>query len=146
MISQNSREFFDPSTKVVGNAAIAPPGEPLERLIQLHFPGLLAKVFPLPRNSCFRVVFVEIRAPHNAPLVLGPPSGTDANQVIHSGTEGRRFPINDGEGLVVISKTQHDVLRKVLSVDNRPRKRSEPFQTAGIVIERRRDQPTISRL
>src|SRR5690349_3912605 len=134
MIPQDSRQFFDPSAKIVGNATIAPPGEPIEGLIQLHVPGFFAKTFPVTGDSRPLVVFVEIRAPHNLTLVCSPPSGADANQVVCSGTKGSRLPINDGEGLVVISRTQHDVLSKILSVYDRPRKRSEPVQTIDIVM------------
>ncbi len=47
-LSCNSFQFRDPFSKIVRNAPIAPPGEPLESLIQFQFHKLFTKILPIP--------------------------------------------------------------------------------------------------
>ena len=47
-LSCNSFQFRDPFSKIVRNAPIAPPGEPLKSLVQFQLHKLFTKILPIP--------------------------------------------------------------------------------------------------
>src|SRR5207244_2180330 len=113
----HSCQFLDPLPKIMRNASIAPPSHPFQGLVDFHLPELCAELLPTQSEGGSSLVFLKISAPHEKPLLFGPLSKRNADQIKTTGAQSRCLPINDGERPIAASSAHHNVFSKKLAVD-----------------------------
>ena len=114
---------------------VAPPGQPLQGLVEGHVGELPAEILPAHALPGLGLVLLEVRCPHGAPLLPGPFARSEAHEIEGARTQRRRFPVDHDDSPGRAAASQHDVLTEELPVDHGPRQRVEPVDAFGIAVE-----------
>ena len=119
---------------------VAPPGQPLQGLVEGHVGELPAEILPAHALPGLGLVLLEVRRPHGAPLLPGPFARSEAHEIEGARTQRRRFPVDHDDSPGRAASSQHDVLSEELPVDHRPRQRVEPVDAFGVAVDPASDE------
>src|SRR5437879_9409112 len=120
---------------------VAPPAQPLQRLIEDDGGQVPVKRLLLQWRSRRGLVLLEVRGPHDLLLFLGPLARGEAGQIEGARAQRRRFPVDHGDLLGDGAPSEHDVLSEQLSVDHMARQRAEPVDAWDVAPEAPLDEP-----
>src|SRR2546430_2769540 len=82
MVVQDGTQLPQEARKLVREGAVvAPPAQPLQRLMEDDGGQVLVKRFPLQVRSRRGLVLLEVRGPHDLLLFLGPLARGEAGQI-----------------------------------------------------------------